>query len=65
MTINIENLKAEIIRQWIEGVSLDDLIGFYAEKQEEFLNQQGNEDIINIALENGVISEDDINENKE
>lgn len=65
MQTNIDDLKAQIIRQWLEDISLDELIGFYAEKQEEFLNQQVDEDIINIALENGVISEDNLNEDKE
>ena len=65
MQINIDNLKAQIIQQWVNSISLDDLIGFYAEKQEEFLDQCGDEDVINIALENGVISEEDINEDSE
>lgn len=65
MALNIKTLKEKILQQWIDSISMDDLIGFYAEKQEEFLNQQGDEEIINIALDCEVIDEDDLTEDKE
>ena len=65
MAINIETIKEKIIQQWVDSMSLDELIGFYVEKTEEFLNQHGNEDIINFALDCGVINESDIIEVKD
>lgn len=60
MALNIETLKEKIIQRWVDSIDLDDLVSFYAEKQEEFLNQQGDEDIINIALDCEVINQSDI-----
>ena len=48
-------ILADLLAQkWADETELDDLVSFFQEKQEEFLQEQSESDFLNLLKENGI-----------
>ena len=43
-----------LTQKWVDEMDIDDLISFFQEKQEEFLQEQSEPDFLKLLKENGI-----------
>lgn len=60
--MDIEQIKEDLANHWAEQMDIGALIDYFIDHQLDYLNDLPEAEVINLALEDGIIDEEDLEE---